>query len=616
MAKRYKKRKKKMKKSDGDYPEPLNFDYHTIPFLAFHEKLNQESIKYPHKLREEYWKVIPEGRYNTTISRELLLNYYQLLENEIKKIIEKHSISYWLHAYRRIGPFPIGTDTQEMTIFFVRATLEAAFQKYGLHKPCSGIGITSEINENEILNGILMESQYDRIREYLLKFPQMVLTNFSLENLRELYDLENIAYEIWRCGAQLRSIGKGAELIVKYSDDELYGEFRSIELDFLISSFDERHKNNSGVQYCSTRRGTIDENIFENKDGFLGLAHYNVTHVSHTKLFEKYFKQKLKFDYMPNFYWIPYNLNSYYEMNKPYAEKFFEKYSVHFNYVLLIVGALWLRVMDIWFRQRKNFLIRYYYKAYEGPFEKAKFIKDLQPYFESAVDYYQLDINSLNEEKIDLAIKFWELNEENISDIDIFFQSFHKIFIPYNEKRFFIDYAWIYRRFYDLFIGIGLDDENFKGDKLEDIVQKEDQPLPKKQCYAYNSSSKQIDASFHIDDLLIIAECKAIGESFGLERGDFAALDFRKQKIDSAIKQVDEKAIWLSENITGRNYDVSQFKRIIPVVITPFTEFIPSREFKYWLTETIPRILTPFEYKSMIEDQKFSHVKYNVVKIK
>ena len=104
------------------------------------------------------------------------------------------------------------------------------------------------------------------------------------------------------------------------------------------------------------------------------------------------------------------------------------------------------------------------------------------------------------------------------------------------------------------------------------------------------------------DDILLIVECKAINRSIAFDRGTKEALKFRKEKYNEAIEQVDEKAEWLIKNKKGTNFDISIYKKIIPVVITPFKEYIRTDERKYWLSDEIPRILTPFELIEMIEE--------------
>ena len=86
-----------------------------------------------------------------------------------------------------------------------------------------------------------------------------------------------------------------------------------------------------------------------------------------------------------------------------------------------------------------------------------------------------------------------------------------------------------------------------------------------------------------------------------LLRGDPEAIQFRIDRIDQALTEVGDKARWLSLNPVGKNYDVRGYKRIIPVVVTPFVEYIPSLNHRDWLDESLPRVLTPSELNEAME---------------
>lgn len=92
------------------------------------------------------------------------------------------------------------------------------------------------------------------IRKHIVEKPQFVLTNFGLEDLIELYNVERIGYEIWRTMATMRTIGKGASFAV-ITQEPYYVDIRSEELSFLISFFDNKNRENdvsmNGVMFDS-----------------------------------------------------------------------------------------------------------------------------------------------------------------------------------------------------------------------------------------------------------------------------------------------------------------------------------------------------------------------------
>ena len=168
------------------------------------------------------------------------------------------------------------------------------------------------------------------------------------------------------------------------------------------------------------------------------------------------------------------------------------------------------------------------------------------------------------------------------------------------------------RRLYNLFVGVNIPDQNFKGEALEHLVRFSKSVLPPKGCKIENGEKKQVDAAFKVGNRLVIVECKAIGISIGFSRGDSHAIQYRKEQLDNALKQVDEKAQWLATNPIGTNYDISKYVDILPVVVTPFAEYIPSLQSKYWVTDDVPRVITPNELKSALDRKLFANVSRNI----
>jgi hypothetical protein len=158
-----------------------------------------------------------------------------------------------------------------------------------------------------------------------------------------------------------------------------------------------------------------------------------------------------------------------------------------------------------------------------------------------------------------------------------------------------------------------LPDQNFKGDILENYIRSNSSFLSNKPLKSINKESRQIDASYSLGENLIIIECRAIWRSLGFERGDRKAVSFREKKINEALSNIDEKALWLKKNPIGKNYDISNHKRIIPVVVTPFIEFIPGMDLKYWLSDNMPRVISPRELHDIITLNDDNILKYNSV---
>ena len=122
--------------------------------------------------------------------------------------------------------------------------------------------------------------------------------------------------------------------------------------------------------------------------------------------------------------------------------------------------------------------------------------------------------------------------------------------------------------------------------------------IPSDELKALNNARKQIDASFDLGEILVIAECKAVARSIAFDRGEPAAIEKRLKVIEVALTEADDNARWLRDNPRGFNYDITKYKSIMPIGVTPFfKEFIPSLCTRYWITKTLPRVLTPDELR-------------------
>jgi hypothetical protein len=146
----------------------------------------------------------------------------------------------------------------------------------------------------------------------------------------------------------------------------------------------------------------------------------------------------------------------------------------------------------------------------------------------------------------------------------------------FGDDHLFIDYAWMRRRLVDLFIGIPLRDQEFKGVALEEVLRRGGSALPAGPCIAKSGEKRQVDAAFRLGTRLVVVECRAAGWSIGFERGAPEAVKLRRKVVERALTDIGEKAQWLARNPVGTNYDISWATEILPIGVTPFKEFIPN----------------------------------------
>ena len=616
--KRRKRRNKKGKKptqpkSKKRKGSVVIIDYYNRAFALLHKDYDQTSFyqEAPHPIRKRFWQFVLPGQYDSHEARPLLNQYITTLEKELSEIISQASLAYWLHLYRRLFPGPIGRDKQAQTIGLTRAILEAAIQKYAKFSPCSRIAFSHDVPLENILNGLLMEPMFELEREEVKEQNQLVLTNFGTQELKQFYDLEKLAYEVWRSTASHRTIGKGAPFLVEDSQT-CFRDDRSDELDTLLTNYDSRMgglvtHSSIGAVFEYADKGASKDIIF--------LPQYNLKRLLWRELRQAFLPISgldLQDDLVFNFVWFPFDIRGFRKTHQPLAGAFEKKYGVSLDSVLCVVAALGLRVLFTWRELRGVWFSRHWQRAYEGPLKKEDVMEGLQDFLPPALRLLGIEDDCQSQIDLQKAFQFWQHCPSKCQGIDIAYSGPHSIFLPYSEDRVFIDYEWISRRLIDLFIGVTIPDQNFKGDALEIAIGRDASILPKRACRSAAGQEKQIDYAIAIKNILVIAECKVVGKSIAFERGDPRAIDYRRQKVvELALSEVDEKAEWLAQNPIGINYDISQYDYILPIAISPFVEYVPSLEFRYWVVDKIPRILTPNEFRDLLKNESAITASYN-----
>jgi hypothetical protein len=580
-------------------------EYHEGAFAELHFELERDGETFDsfHPIRQKFWGGIDEGIYDSEQGKELVNKYLEVINTELSNIIRQHCLGYWLHILRRIACVlsPVKEDTDPLrpeVAGLVRCMFEAIIQKYGTILPCEKINVSNQVDLDEILNGYFTRHNLEKVGNQIIENPQLVLTSFTKKELLEFYRCEQLAFELWRCSANLRGLGKGSLWGVSHNPVEA-GEVRDKVLTDSLMIYDERSSSFDPFLQV-TAKGTIYEfgNRDESQFGGIFVPVYNVGRIDTKDMIKKLFEFHFE-EIITNFIWIPINIKNYYHENIPYSEEFRRKNGVDIQSVISIFTAISIRASTYWI-ENPELGVRYWRRAYEGPFRTEYILDEINEFIPHACEILQLNPNDIDVLK---GFDFWRFTDEKRSFIDLTYPGPHSIFLPYGDNRYFIDYAWMLRRLFDLFWNCKIRNENFKGEAFELFVQKQINPiLPTTPLKSHDGEKKQIDASIANEKDLLIIECKAIGRAIAFDRGIPEAIQYRKDCYDQAIDEVDEKAKWLIEKQHGTNFNVMQYDRIIPIVITPFTEYIRTDERKYWLSDRIPRVLKLQEIIQLIEN--------------
>lgn len=578
--------------------------YHLL-FAELHERMRAgPRVRfYPPEIRHTFWQVVLPGRYSGNGAHELLDLYLRKVEEEVACAVSRQSVQYWLYVYRRLAPRSLGEQKDPTTIIWTRAVFEAAIQKYARLKKCCKIGWSDEAENTQLFGGVLQNRDIpndlvEKLKKELKEKRQLVPLDFGVDDLREVYRVEGLCHEIWRIMAMKRIVGKGAPIQVIPTSEEMVVDRRTEQLHRLVRIFDTR---GLGPGFAVSATGTVYDGQNGGVEGTLFMPRYNADQVKARDFGTLLSSSTLSIvpDFEPNFIWNKTNLRHFYRAHHYFSEGFERKHGVTLETTLALIGAILFRAAQILTKHELH-ILRYWQRAYE--IVSQEFLRnEIEHCLSHAIEWLGMDV-SKKDIDIDKGIGFLMLTDSKQSTIDLATHGPHYVLLPVEEHTYVLDYAWIWLLLYNLFYDVKVEDQNFKGQALEQVVFDSKGPLTNKMCKASDGSSKQIDASFAVGDTLVITECKSKGKSFGFFKGDIEAIKYRTDFVREVLEEVDEKAEWLARHPIGRNYDVSEFKQILPLVITPFIEYIPSLAESYWIGDDVPRVLTPPELETRLAD--------------
>ena len=599
----------------------VDIDYHHPLFLYLSEDLIDG-------FQSKRDKVVNEiiGFYTSMFSVRSPLTYFEAsrfiknlqdrIEAEIKKIVSKKSVYYWLHLYRRIPPVSSIASESEITVWLYRNIAECSFIKYGSTKIGSELIYSNKPNipDHQIASGNLTKAmkKYQKESYRPFKTNGVFLGEFNSKELMEMYVIERMCFEFWHTTVCIRRLSKGGTLFVR---NYLYYVQNNEEVDLLVKIHDEREKNQS---YFVSTTGML---LQEQDIGISGVAffpQYNIQQLSCSDYpYQKFFG--LQEDYpdnegkpfIPNFIWHLFNFDYYYRLHS-FLQLDFRNYygyslEAFVTTIYLVVKRLMYLVIED--TNNKNTIVRnLMQRAYSFQGSEDNFIGDLESINSydrlSSIPDYKIERKELKK-----VIDNLKLNEKDLLKISLSTLGPRKLFIPSFEGGFIIDYSAIHSI---LFTHMHLVpcEEGTKGPLFEDavieILLKENLPLweRKKKLKHQDGTSKEIDASIIFNNILFLFELKANRISLGSLAGYRESLDFRIEKMKGALKQVDNKADWLSTHRKGTNYELPETVNIIvPIVISPFVEYIWSIDDSLWLNSSTPRVCTPSEVKDILTEE-------------
>lgn len=590
------------------------------PALAYHQivfaELGAEVVPRidaatlePRTMRHGYWSS-PErvGRRVGEDAWSLLDGYLGILEEAIAAIVARHSHYYWLHLYRRIGVGlhdALDNSRDARTTELVRNTLEKAFVRYGqLDDSRQDVALASEIPFEAVAGGLLLRGidrattatvARDAFIEAFRSTNQWVLVHFGPDDYVDIFRLEALAYEYWLTTARMRRVGKGGAIEVPVD-----GDVRSVGTG---EAFERRIRNYDARIERSPFAATPIGVAFYTKPSLgalFGLVPtYNVEMRRWSELCPLPCARE-QTELVTNFQIAPISLDAFARahafVNKAYRnKKGFELESLC-GYLSAVGLVEYAAAEEKAGHARTAAFLQLYQRAYvvnrrdgyaEMLTEAAVGVMDAwlgagqhRMREDAPLIHAALTCTPAAQKGAGL----WSLGPRYL-----FFEHGPAIVVDLQGLAVLLTNAFFGVRY----------DQGAKGTPFEEalrgyVVAEGLNALPER-ILKSGSAEREVDVAVRCGDTLFLCECRAMDRPLDIERGKIATLDARTKEMAEKVDQAVSLARFIEATPKGANYDFSWAKQVVPLVVSPFVEWVWGDGADLWLDAETPRLLSAHE---------------------
>jgi hypothetical protein len=602
-------------------------EYYQPTFLWLHKSqdaaIRRALLDEPLRFRRDFFSRFEVGvSLSGEVGHQTLRSYLDELEQRIAKMLKNHSALYWLHLYRRIGPrlSPYHTsNTDPMTVLLVRDIVECAICKYGQLADIGDIRPASVVPDEQILGGYFIRrlraviperSIREEQVEELRRGDQFVLRHFRAKDFVAIYGVEGFAYEYWLTTARLRSIGKGEVYVLQPDFDLRFVGDK--DLNDLFTSYDMRLH---GGDFLPVDVGTI-----VSLGGEAGIRNqvlmpvYNVAGDTGEKMLAALHVEGVGpsvLNFLPRV--IP--IDNFLESHTYLADQFDRQRRYSLQNFLRVVAALSWRVF-----MPERSLARHlngddmalnlgFLNALRRGYVIAK--PELSSISRSVIWYLEtvgrLDKSQLTSVEADIDKILSDLtldSSEKQMAFSLWSHGPRRVLIP-SSGAVVVDGQGLTSILRTLFVGLR-DSGQRRGTSFEESVRAELKTRGfdlVQRHFNFASGPREADAAIRVGTTLWLIEAHSMWRPLDYEIGDIEVIKARVGQFDTKLSQVGSIRSELETVPCGTNYDVRWAQRIEHCVVSPFVEWVWSRDPALWIDDKIPRLLSVSELIEHLEQE-------------
>jgi hypothetical protein len=588
-----------------DGPRIVQRFYHTHAFSylikKWLHKIKRRVIDIPLELRQHELATQLEalGEAGGDAAWQIFWNYLDAIERRIAEIVRGHSPSYWFHLHRRLRPILPEVHerkTDNMTVRLVRRIAELAYAKYGDLSQTDDLGLIIHTRMKDFLDGAWYEATAQALgsklkaqKEYqeIKRTKQVVLIDFHVSDLCDVFGVEGLCYEYWWASAVMRSIGKGS--FIKWDPSKTPPiRYRDAEVPPLCFDFyDQRNSEGRGFQ---TRLGTwIDEpENLSKSDKVKGdeIIFAQLIPNPKPKEYPAWDPQTKEFgrEYGAMYFELgTFSLAKFKSENSFMAEPFKQKHCLELDTVLFAIWVasffgIYTGITSPLASKEKTInrtmanLGNLFYRGYTMKSLNLDQLAQNAVWCSEHLEYER----TFSFEEAQKGLEFISLSESAQENIGLWSGGKCPILIP-SMNGLMIDLAAIVPFLSTIFFGLKKT-QQVGGDAFENSVRAALKSRGQDLCWQgilqwQSGDPREVDAAVRIGDRLVLIECFSYELPVDYEVGKPSIFEKRKEFISRKLEQARTLAERVSSEPTGTNFDFSWAKTVDWRLVSPFVEF-------------------------------------------